>query len=320
MFTTLILALAMLGSTNVALAATSGPQPESSLKLTQSQVSQIVKKFLGQIGQPGTGETSISPAIPNSLPGNEAGTSPERLSGQAVSAATLWQITVPDPVHPKYLEVSDATGQVIHYIRDDNSKDHQPLETPIPKSQAIARASVALLDAGAMKSGELKFKEAFLSSLSANSQIWFVSWDRMVQGIPYREQGANVTVDAQTGEVTGFSVNFHTHPPVSMAFNVSRDQAKALATQAFADAGMQFAEPPVVKAEIVQPNGYWKPGVGEAERQPVARTAWTCRFKNGRQSYEAWIDAETGEPIGGQYSGPRGARRLTPTRAALKAR
>ena len=220
-----------------------------------------------------------------------------------------WQVTIPDTVHPKFFEVSDSTGQIVHYIQDDNSNNHQPLGTPISKAQAIAQATSALINVGAFKTNELTLKEAILMQGSANSQEWFVSWTRMLGQIPYREQDANVGVDAQTGEVTGFSINFHTPPPTSTAFSISQSQAVTIATQAFAAAGVQFADAPTVKAEVVQPNGYWQPGVGEASRQPIARVAWICHFANGRQSFEAWVDAETGDVIGGQYVGRRGGRK-----------
>ena len=303
---------------NIVLVNSCVAQSVSSPKLTQAQVNQTVAKFLQQIGQPMKGTAFVSLAAPSSLSNPNSIVALQGLPAMTTPIQLRWQVTIPDAIYPKFFEVSDSTGQIVHYIRDDNSNDHQPLGTPISKTQAIAHATSVLTNTGAFKTNELAFKEAILMQGSVNSQEWFVSWKRVFGKVDYREQGANVSVDAQTGEITGCSSNFHTPPPASAGFNISQDQAIAVAAQAFAAAGRQFADPPTVKAEVVQLNGYWQPSVGEAVRQPIARVAWVCHFVNGRQSYEAWVDAETGQVIGGQYVGPRGRVRPNSPKQSAK--
>lgn len=277
-------------------------------KFTQDQVGQIASKFLQQIRQLSAQKLAPSASEAGRL---EVGQSSSGTSGSSGETGRMrWHVTIPDPIHPQDIEVEDATGRVVYYMRHDNRPSHQPLDTPISKDQAVAKATSALEAAGVLKTKELTFKEAFLDRGSADSSFWFVSWSRVHNGMPYREQDANVTVDSQTGDVTGFSVNFHTPPPDSSVFNISRDQAEGIAARQMVIAGFQISQPPRVQAEVIQPNSFWQPGGSEANRQPYARVAWTCHYTEGSRSYEVWVDAATGGVIGGQVIGRRGRIRL----------
>lgn len=292
-------------------------EPQDTPKMTPTQVSRIATNFLGKIGQPAKGVPAVNAVVPPKLPGAEA----PKLSGatsNVVQDEAHWKVTIPDGDRAAYLEVSDTTGQIFHYIGDYSNNDHQPLAEPISKAEAIQRATTALTDAGPMTMKELVFKEAFLDHPSAGIEGWFVSWVRMFHGIPYRDQGVNVGIDAQTGDLVGFSINYRTVAPASALFNISREKAISTAVQAFAGAGVVFPDPPKVKTEVIQPNGYWQPGSSEMDRLPLARVAWICQFSDGQKHYEAWVDTETGKLIGGQYIGS--SRVLTPPKKQSSAK
>jgi len=274
------------------------------LKLTQGQAKQIASAFLQRMGHPLASSHALSALEPDHLEVMlpPAGTA----SSSDGSKPARWRMTVPDPIHTQDVEVEDSTGNVVYYRLHDDRPNHQPLETPVSKAQAIAAATAALESAGAFKTKELTLKEAFLDRYSGDGEEWFVSWSRVYHGLPYREQAANVGVNSQTGDVTGFSVNFRTPPPGSSVFNISREQAEHIAVQQMASAGLETTQPPRVQAEVIQPNGFWQPGGSEAERQPCARVAWTYLYIEGVRSYEVWVDAATGTVIGGQVIGRRG--------------
>jgi len=295
---------------SIPLAAVYGTQSQNNAKLTSVQVNEIVTNFLNKIGQPV--KITVEPSVDIK---SGAASSPQSFLADPAAAQMCWRVVFSDSVYTRHVEVSDATGQILHYIREDHSNSHKFLSDPISQEQAVAQATSALMSAGAFKTKELVYKSAEMVQGSADTQEWYIFWSRLRNGIPYRDQGANVSIDAQTGEVIGFSVNFRTLPLANSVFSVNRDKALTIATEALAKAGMQFPEPPTINAEIVQPNGYWKAGNSETEQQSDAHLAWVCHFRQDQRNYEAWVDGLTGDIIGGQYSAPRGRQKSLPNKA-----
>lgn len=283
---------------------------EGAGETNQAQAIQTATDFCQRIGQPAPAKSSASfltndprsPKIP--MP-----TTPV-----SYVSVPRWHVDFTDKNHRVEVEVNDATGVICYYMistfgaNSSPKPSVQPLTPTTTKDEAISTAKSALEAAGAFKTGELQFKEAFYNQDSAVSAVWYVSWEREFHGLPYSRQDANVGIDALTGEVNGFSVNFRTPPPDSAAFKISREQAQKIAANQLADAGLPSSGVVVEKAEVMQPSNFWHiPFSQHAQEQPIARIAWICSCQvDYRQKYHVWVDAATGDVIGGDYAGKRG--------------
>lgn len=261
--------------------------------LTQEQAVKLASDFCQRTGAP------AAPTATAQCP------SPQDTHWQA-----RWRVIFP---RQATVEVVDVTGDIVYYVNDawyeQTAHDNRPAGVAISGAEAIRRASSVLTATGDRK--ELAFDKATLVQTHkpplASCHTWIVSWTRQFQNVPYRYQGANVLLDAETGMVKILCKNFLTPPPPKPLFKVSREQATQVAVNKLAEAGVQGVSPISVKVEIVQPNTFWMPGGDETQSVPISWIAWTCRFQIGEQNVEVWVDSETGGVIGGSLWGHRGA-------------
>ncbi|HZP81366.1 MAG TPA: hypothetical protein VFB21_06995 [Chthonomonadaceae bacterium] len=123
-------------------------------------------------------------------------------------------------------------------------------------------------------------------------------------GVPYRNQGANVLLQAETGDILALSLTFPSPPPVTdlqiSLLPAYSDKAAYIALAQLASAGISDAVLTSIQPEVVQPNTAWQLGGNLTPQPGVAKIAWVCHFGNEKYDHEIWIDAQTGEVIGGE--------------------
>lgn len=218
-----------------------------------------------------------------------------------------WRIIFP---HQAEMEVIDATGIVafyenLNYAAKNPAIGNQPAGQAIPKEEAISRAADLLKATG--QTEDLAFWKADLDQTAEPPTVlghtWFVCWTREFQGIPYEHEGLNITLDAETGEVRGLGLVFHSAPPLTAAVNINQETAQQNALALLKRIGIDSPQITGCKRLIVQPNMYWQVGSEPVLALPqTARSVWSCLYAIGPRVYKVWIDTETGKIIGGSGS------------------
>ena len=288
-------------------------QPKVVTPLTEEQSLNIAKDFSHQIGHPiveknvlGANDPSVSKDITPS-------------TAQRDQTPSTWKYRLFDGNNQIDIEIIAATGMISQYFVHSDTPNPQPEDGPLSKAQAIAQATTILTKAGAFRTNELKFKEADQTHSSATTEEWYVSWDRTFQGVPYRDQGASVTLDADTGKLIGFGVRFRTAAPESSVANITRKEAQNISTKQLISAGLEPGDPSNLEWEVIQPNNFWHPDADNPPTPPRVRVAWICQYKIDGRFYEVWVDRETGQVIGGsQVSNAGYLRRVRPKIAPQK--
>lgn len=292
----LLIVLSLLVGKSTALA--DGVQPTDHPKITEAAATQIANYFCLRMGHP-----VVTP--PASL---LSSLSSSRLS--AADGPLIWRATLYDGKGLVDIDVDSTTGVVTRYMNLRGVSDLPAVKDPISEERVIAKAREVLTSAGAMRSNELVLKGAELMHTAANSTTWLISWRRDFSGIPYRDQGAHVGVDADTGELIGFGVNFRTPVPRSANANVSKDQALSIAAKQLLDAGLQADAALHVTTEVIQPNTFWQPDGSESQTLPYARVVWICQYRVDAAFYEVWVDRETAQIIGGSRASNMGFNKV----------
>ena len=300
----LLIVLSLLVGKSTALA--DGVQPTERPKITEATATQIANNFCQRIGHPVVAPpASLLPSLTSS-----------RLS--VANGPLVWRATLYDGKNIVDIDVDSTTGVVTHYMNHQDVPDLPAVKDPISEERVIAQAREVLTSAGAMRSNELVLKGAESMHTSANSTTWLISWRRDFGGIPYRDQGAHVGVDADTGELIGFGVNFRTRAPQSANASVSKGQALSIAAKQLLDAGLQADAALHVITEVVQPNAFWQPDGSESQTLPYARVAWICQYRVDAVFYEVWVDRETAQIVGGSRASNAGFSRGRKLKAPLK--
>ena len=193
----------------------------------------------------------------------------------------------------------------------------------ISQDVAISRAYGYLCLTG-VDTHELTLQQALLSDTSipavAITRTWTISWKRATNGVLYNDQGADVTLDAGKGRLYAYGAALSTPLPAVMRLDVSADQAVAIARRFLAGRSWNVLEEPAVALRIVMPSDFWE-GVAsggifrgmQPHRKSVSRLAWVVRTQTDWPApnplrWDVWVDASTGEVIGGEDLGgiPKG--------------
>jgi len=279
--------------------------PSRAQNLTGAQATQIAVTFCQNIGKP------------VSDPGVTQFPAPNRYSTQqATFWQNRWQIKFADKVE---VEVVDATGTVSRYVNNDLLRQlaaaNQPSGNPMSQTTAFLRAGQILTAAGPMDS--LASATALLSRLTEGNTTadatWNVTLGRQYQGIPYRNQSVNIILQAETGDLLGLSLVFPSPPPSNGPAQVTSTQAGTIAGNLLTNAGLTTAVFQSSKQMIVQPNTFWQAGGNTTPQTGVARIVWDCFYTLDGRTCEVWVDAETGNVIGGEIYGIARSKRRTVT-------
>jgi len=195
----------------------------------------------------------------------------------------------------------------------------------IPQDVAVSRA-IQYLRATGINLDELALRSTRLVDLavpaSASTRYWDISFDRIWQGVPYRNGDGQVslTLDAGYGRLMNFGASLNAQPPTIGRLDVSNIQAVDIArrfvtAQTVAAQAVALAGDSDVELRVVLPTDYWttesiKP------RTAQARLAWIVRTpvntaQSGPRTFEVWIDTVTGDILGGENIGSRGKGKST---------
>jgi hypothetical protein len=280
----LLLIGALLLSSKIALA----DDPIPTTRLHEAQVTQIARTFCRKIGQ------SIT------IPGTAAFTETPKINPGSYWQSR-WQVDFPGQAR---VEVVDATGIVAHYANESYSTIHQNESDPpgeaLTQADAIQRAKKAIDATG--QSEPIKFMNAQLAQFHdpplASCYSWIVSWYRTSHDIPYRDQHVSLIMDAQTGEIQNLVLMFPTPPLVSAVQNFGQDDAMNAAASIIINQGIEeSAYHTDTHLEIIQ----------AGPDKKMIRLAWISSFVVDGHWRQVYLDAETGDVLGGgRASGPAG--------------
>jgi len=226
----------------------------------------------------------------------------------------LWKVIFSDGTE---VFVSHTPKQEVAYFWGTGPlpREPKPEDFAFRKDSAIARAKAALREKGADLS-QLRLSGAHFSPSLRN---WTVTFQRMLGEMPYRGQGAGVTVSAEMGRINGCEVDFPTPPPAMVpepAGAGAVERAKQKARRTLEAAGVVPGGDTFVKTEIVRPNASWKRReadgplqhnlLGELEKAEHAVVALVCKTVDEKGNFfEVWIHAVNGEVVGGSWIGTR---------------
>lgn len=270
-------------------------------RLTANQAIQVAQTYCQAIGQPVTVAGQAQFPVPSEMDVPLNHWQPRwyvKFTGQAT------------------LEVVDASGIIASYENGVSSTQEditRAAGTAIPQPDAISRATAALQATG--QTSDLAFDRA-QEALGNNpptstSHDWDVDWTRTYGEYLYQQQGANVTLAAETGRVKHVRLYFSTPPPANANLIVTEDQAQDVANALLTSAGLTVTEmhPHLL---LSRPNTFWQDG-NEDELPMLPVLSWVYWFvEPGPRTGEVHVDAQTGQVIGGYEEGYRGGGGAAP--------
>lgn len=291
--------LAYFGSTK-GQAQTATPTP----RLTAAQAITIAQSFANTINQPEPGAATATYTTPES-------------SGDADHYyLPVWEVKFATLAHSA--EVVDATGEICDYSSSAASADalppYSPAGTAITTSSAMQKA-VLVMQASGTNINDLTAPSSPWEIQLSNppeykNHIYSIEWKRQTNGVSYQHSdGAVVMLQAETGEILEFRLRRTMSVPTSTAVTVTQAQAEQLAQQAAQSLGAPPAPLSSTKQEIVRPNTFWVDGSIDVARPlpGTSRIVWNCYFVQSLYvTYYIWIDAQTGQVVGGYVSGIQG--------------
>lgn len=135
--------------------------------------------------------------------------------------------------------ISAENGMVCGYTNDrlylwsylETSNDQDPVGILLTEDEAKEKASFYRHHAGLTE--DLKFAEAILVRTNDGDKkgdnYWIIYYDRVAFDIPYQDQGLNISLAPETGQLQGFGLNFTSAAATSFNRHLSKNQALALA-------------------------------------------------------------------------------------------
>lgn len=127
-----------------------------------------------------------------------------------------------------------------------------------------------------------------------------IKWVRKEGGYKYHDDWILLGVDPYTGELLGYHKNHFSNKPVSLTVKVEKGQAAEIAGKFAETIGFKLDG---IREELmlVNPNYRWTKEVKKMP-SPDVRLAWVFSMQKTEGEGEIWIDAVTGEVLGGEES------------------
>lgn len=257
-------------------------------RLSEAQALQIARVFCRKVSLPITipGTTKFVPN-PDINPGSYW--------------QSRWQVEFPGQAR---VEVADASGIITEFSNERYSivhmDDTDPPGEPISQEEAVQRSKQALVATGQVEPIKFGYAQILQSThpAYAKASIWYVYWDRTRDGVTYHDQHASVGMDAQTGEIRGFALVFPTPPLASARKVLTQENAVGQAASIIVNQGIEkSASQTDTHLEIVQVGSDMK----------TVRLAWISTFVVDGHWRQVYLDAETGDVVGGgRDNGPAG--------------
>ena len=217
-----------------------------------------------------------------------------------------WEVRLGDLVS---VSIEANSGSVIEVANRSAGAESSELGRKATLSEAAARERAEkMLDLMGVPRRELAFEKARSSGGDGTGESWSVTWVRVRDAIPYNEDGFHVALDGASGAVIYAAKAFWNGPPASLRTRISKAQVTGilagLADRVQPGGKLHAVGEPMLL--IVQPNHYY-PDPRKSLRsryQGGTRVAWEVRVEAGggaghQHEYRIWIDAATGELLGG---------------------
>ena len=278
--------------------------PAVATHLTPAQAVQIAQAFCNSNGNP------------ISVPGNAQYAVPDAADAYW---QPRWTVTFDGQAT---VEVVDATSIVASYMNDAYSgylaSIRQQLAGPLVSQNTAVQTAAAALSttANVDQTGQVA---AYLSQdndgTHAGESTWNILYPRQFQGLPYKDDIVVMEIDAATNKLMGLSLTYRCVPPDNggSAMVVTQAQANATAQSQINQSGVQAALLQGSVMEVVLPNTYWQDGSYNFT-PGQGKVAWVVNFSVGDPtlgiSTNVWVDAATGNVIGGEYVGEELSRQI----------
>lgn len=288
-------------------------------EVSQAQAETIAQRFVqsmkgpfaGVVAVPGTSQMTSASRTQH----YNADKAPDDPSNQDILSVIdnhpreYWRIERPGTY---CLEVDEVTGHVFNYVNYTTANtDGDPSSgEAVPQVQARQLAEAALRATGASLT-DFVFNgiEELQGRVppTASGHKWYVSWLRTFHGIPYRREGARVFLTAETGKVIGVRVDEQSVDPPTVGEALTQEQARNVAEAQLNAVGLAVSDLPVVtvQREIVPFNRFWETG-DVIHPSLQTRVVWNFHYGVPLDTIEIWVDAETGDVVGGNYEGTLG--------------
>lgn len=260
----------------------------------------IAKRFAAAFGLPLTSNPQIEFGFP-------FGDKPPAQPGVAdrPDSAGWWIVRNPDFAHV----IIDAESGWVTYA-ENQSGSLENAWTPSPanltRDQAIARPREAAAMMG-LADAPLSAPDARLYRHSDGlGAHWYISWQRLADGIPFQSDRPGVSLDAQTGVLLRAFGGFLLPPPQPITVTVESAAAAARALELgrdlFDSDSIAVSSDPVL--QIVHPDYFFNPESRPASFPDIPpRAAWTVLLELGEEHAEIWLDAADAKLLGGWATG-----------------
>jgi hypothetical protein len=174
------------------------------------------------------------------------------------------------------------------------------------EAQAVSYATAAVRATGLLAELVFDCSRELHHGPQAAVHNWVVSWHRTWKDIPYKRDSANAILQAETGALIVVGVGFLSPAADTGSVVVSAEDAARTALAQIGGPVPVGAYPAALVTQVVRPNTFHMPGGSMKPLPGPSRVAWVGQFQAGDQTYEVYVDAETGKVIGGDRWGPRG--------------
>ena len=198
------------------------------------------------------------------------------------------------------------TGQVTFFY---NHKRFDELTANPSSAKKLSRAEAVTKAKGI--AGDLSLRVGATSddaSLSVDRggtsglSSWEFRWPREKNGYKFHDDFILLGIDAFDGQIIGYNYNWFSDEPASTAVTVNESDAGAVAAKTASENGFG-SKAGNGRLVIVNPNYKWTPSFVEMPPKET-RLAWDFAFENndslGVHAAEIWVDASTGDMLGGE--------------------
>ncbi|MBS3908180.1 MAG: hypothetical protein KGZ93_00885 [Actinobacteria bacterium] len=203
------------------------------------------------------------------------------------------------------VEIDGATGKLIGLLSGtamDNALASLQAKHPLLPEEEVLKRATARGKSFGIAVPDSKPTEATsyrqIDSEEEGTVQWMFKWARESRGYKYYNDWFLIIADGYKGEIIGSNKRYESVEPSTFAINVSKERALQLASTISAKNGFDV-RPENAVLMIVNPNYRWT-----AENFVLdtveARLAWVIDFKKTEEGHGSiWIDAATGEKLGG---------------------
>jgi hypothetical protein len=274
-------------------------------ELKADDAARIARRFCASIGQPVT-------ATPN------VHIEPANLDQQAfylVRHDVCWTVTFRGQAS---VEIADATRQVVTY-RNYRILLSWALGHGSTPGKAEPEEKAAILFAGVVKASGVNRSELGAPNIYEVQEIqgssppvksghyWEIDVPRVFHGINYNDQDCVAQIQAESGALLGFDLQFFSLPATIYDVAVTKQMAENVALGVVAtrlNHKVPTASCVSAKLLVVRPNSEYQSSGLPVQIPGPAVVAWVCTFSLGPQLLvEVWVNAKDGSIEGGVWQG-----------------